>query len=146
MREVTTADARGADPKRLDGLPDLAGERQAGDDCNQNAEHHEQTGSQNCSTKGRERFDERLLDEDHPAQRRNNSVRDECAAPRQIGGEYRLGGAGARCLDMRLRREVRLPQDETDVGMGDEMALPIDDVGLAEATDANLRHHVPDEL
>ena len=47
---------------------------------------------------------------------------------------------------MRLRREIRLAKHEADVRVRQEMALLIDDIGLAEAPDSDLRNDIPDEF
>ena len=41
-------------------------------------------------------------------------------------------------------REVGIAQDQTDLGMGDQPALRVDDVGAAAAADPDLIDDIPD--
>ncbi len=146
VRKLTATDAGGPRVQRLDRTPDLPREGETGDHRDEHAQQHEQAGAKNGSAEGRERLGQRLLDEDRPAERRDDGVRHQRVASRKIGGQHGLRGAIAGGPDMRLGRKIGLAQDEADVGMRDEMALLIDHVRLAQAADADLRDDVPDEL
>ena len=144
--EIAAADARGPGLQHLDRAPDLARERETGDHRDEHAQQHEQPCSQDGAAHRRERLDQRLLDEDGPAEWRDDGVRHQRAAAGKIGGQHRVLGPVARGAHVRLRREIGLAQHEADVGMRDEVPLPINHVGLAQATHADLRDDVPDEL
>ena len=100
--EIAATDARGPDPKRLDRAPDLPRESETGDHGDEHAEQHEQAGAKNGSAEWRERLGQRLLDEDGPAERRDDGVRHQRAASGKIGGQHGVGGAVAGGPDMSL--------------------------------------------
>ena len=71
-----------------------------------------------------------------------------CAPARSVENIARLARilALGRGLHVRQMGEVRLAQHQADVGVGDEEALAVDDVGLALVADLDPRDDVPDEL
>ncbi|MGH2394025.1 MAG: hypothetical protein ACRDGH_11155, partial [Candidatus Limnocylindria bacterium] len=90
---------------------------------------------------GLERLGQGLLHDDQPAQRGNRCVRGEHPATLEILG---LGGlfAGAATrgrragrLDLFQARQIALLEHEADVGMRDELAPGVDDVGVAGPPD-----------
>ena len=56
------------------------------------------------------------------------------------------GRFGARRRDLRQGGEVGIAQHEADVGMGDQPAVAIDDIGVAALPDLQPGDHIPDQL
>ena len=57
----------------------------------------------------------------------------------------RPGGTGKRGPNLGKVREIRVAQDQTDVGVGDQAALRVDDINLPAVADPDLRDDIPDE-
>ena len=66
------------------------------------------------------------------------------AIERLLGG-LRARGCSKRGPNLGKVREIRVAQDQTDVGVGDQPTLPVDDINLPTVGDPDLRHDIPDE-
>ena len=97
--------------------------------------------AQDRGVERRERLGARRLDEHRPVQRRDRRVRGEHLA--RPSGRARAGGAGragrAARPHLRQRAQVGLLQHQADVGMGDQHAVGIDDVGEARSAPILIR-------
>src|SRR5262245_42781826 len=85
---------------------------------------------------------DRQLDNHEPAQRRDHLMHGEDPFPLYAFERLLRGvqprGRGKRCPNLGNVREVRIAQDQTDVGVGNEPTLPVDDINLASLADLDL--------
>ena len=123
-----------------------AGEEEAGGDRDQQRDDEDQRGAQQGRIERREGFLARRVDEHGPAQRRDRRVRGEHLRALQVAPVGRRGPRLREGRDLRQRVQVRLLQHQADVGMRDQRAGRVDDVGQSRLADLDLRDHVPDEL
>ena len=121
------ADLRRRGLDRLDRPDEPASEQHAGRDRQEQERDQEQRRAPDRRLERRERLAQRLLDEDPPAERLDRlegaqHLRPVLVAPGR-GDRVRLGAASCeRRSHLRERGEARVPQDEVDVRMGDELA------------------------
>ena len=90
-----------------------------------------------------------LLDEHLPVEQLDRSEGRQHRRAREIHREHRwLAGVcpSSAALHVRKSGKVRLAQHQSDIGIGDEEAVVVDDVRLALVADLDPRHDVPDEL
>ena len=149
MAELAGADARCAFLDLKNRFHQAPRERYARGYGDQQGQQQQTNGSPQRGIERRERFRQRLLDEREPAHRRNLGMGGEHAVAVQVRRNDR--GLGVRSPGPRYANgirgaEIELPQHQADVGMGDEMARGIHDVGDPRSAGPNLRHHVPNEL
>jgi hypothetical protein len=130
-----------------------AGQDQADDHRQDDANQLEQGGAADRGLQGGEGLLERLLDEDRPPQRGDRHVRgQDPLVPQVARDDDRVrrrprrprGGQGG--LDVLEPAEVGLLEHQADVGVGDQRALPFHHEGQPGLAHPDLGHHVPDEL
>jgi hypothetical protein len=151
--ELPGADPRRARLQRLDRRDHPPGQDQARHHRQHDADDQQADRALDGGVEALERFLERLLDEDRPAQRRDRGVGGHHTAILEIARDRDLRPSvtwrlttGQRRLHLLQLGERRLLQDEADVGMCDEDALAVDHEGMAGLADRDPRHDVPDEL
>ncbi len=147
--EVPLADALRALGQRADGADHAAREDERAHRGDDEAREEQKRGAQDRRVELRVHLRHRLLREDRPVERIDACVRGQHVPAREVGRHRRLALLSRRLergLHVRKLRHVRLAQHETDVRVGDEEALAVDDVRLALVADLDARHHVPDEL
>ena len=145
MDEVAGGDAAGARLEHLDGAHDAPGEDETDGHRQADAEEHQDGRARDRGADRRERLGERLLDDDEPAEWLDGRGRGQHRSALQIVGDRRHVPR-PRHPHVLEPGEIRLLQDEADVGMGDELAAAIDDERVAGLADADLADDVPDEL
>src|SRR6266545_1835245 len=96
VAEPARADARRPGLERPDGLHHLAGQQQAGEDGEAEAEHEQQDRALNGSPKGGEGLLERLLDEHRPAKRADGGIGREHTVALEVPRDRHIIAALAR--------------------------------------------------
>ena len=112
-------------PDRLDRPDEPSREQDAGGDCQDQERHRAAGRCARARLERRERLAQRLLDEDPPAQRLDRLEGGGAPWCRPSARSLRVSGSlavGAARPDLGKRREVRTPEHEVDVRMGEELA------------------------
>jgi hypothetical protein len=121
--------------ERLDRRGHAAGQPECGGHGNRHAHDEQDARARRRGVERPEHLGERLLDEDVPARRRDGGRRGQDrargAGRRDAADADVAHGAPEGCADVRQAREIRLAQDQADVGVGDQAAAGVDHVGGA---------------
>jgi hypothetical protein len=151
LLELAGADALRAFGQRPDGTDHPARERQRAESGDGETAEEQKCRAQDRRVELRIDLRHRLLDENLPAQQVDRRGRCQHRVARRVIRNHRvLVGAAAAAADRRLHvREVGkigLAQHQSDVRVGDQEAVAVDDVRLALVADLDPRHDVPYEL
>ena len=151
LAKVAAADPGRAGAQGLDRHHHSAGEEQAREKRQDETRQQQQARAPDRGVERRVGLADRKVDEQQPSERRDRGVSGEHPQPLDVTGFLNLlirraGFAAARGLHLGKARQVGIAQHQADVGMGDQAAVRIDDVGMSALADLDLRNHVPDQL
>jgi hypothetical protein len=144
--ELALADQLRAFLQRADGARHARAEEQRSERREQEAAQQQDPEAHDRRVEARQDLRCRLHDEHFPAQRLDPRVRGQDFGAAGVAGhdDALLGSRSVqRGPDVGEPGEVGLAQHEPDVRVGDQVALRIDDVGLALLADLDARDHVP---
>ena len=151
--EFADADPRGARLQLADRHGHAAGQQQRGQCRQDKGEGEQRGGTQHRPVKRRQGLVQRQFDKHGPAERRDCGMRgqhrvavDSLRDHRARGRRLLARGFGMGRRDLRQVGEVGIAQHEADVGMGDEPAVAVDDIGVAALPDLQSGDHIPDQL
>ena len=135
---------------RTDHAPD---QEQAGDSGNGKAHEEQHHSALHRGVDRRERLRDREVDENEPAERVDRGRGGQHLLALQTAPERRLDRRALRTccgrprrLDLRQAGNIGLLQHQADVGVRNQPALRVDDVGAATLAHLDGRYDVPDEL
>ena len=150
MIELASADARRSGGQGADGNHHQARHQQCREQRQNEPGQQYDNGTHDGIVERRVGFVLGQLHQHQPVERVSRGVRRQHAFAAKIARNLRFLEVGCLCRracrpDLGKLREVGIAQHEADLGMGDEPALRIDDVGPSILTDPDLIDHVPDE-
>jgi hypothetical protein len=147
--ELALADQLGPFLQRADRAREAARQEQRDQRRDHEAAEQQEHDALDRRVERREHLGLRLLDEHLPAERVDVRVRGQHLDAGGVAREHDgvvPGAAVERGLHVRQPGQVGLAQHEPDVGVGDQVAGRIDDVGLALVAGADARDDLPHEL
>ena len=107
----------------------------------------QQRGALYGSVERGESLRQRELDEHRPVERRDARVRGQHFLALDVARDGLIfAGPGGKGRDLRQLREIGLLEDQADVGVRDQRAGGVDDVGEARFPDLDARDDLPHEL
>jgi hypothetical protein len=148
--EIPRPDLRRRDLDRLDRTDEPAREEDAGHDGEQEEGDEQERRAPDRRPERRVRLIQWLFDEHAPAERLDGLVGAQHLGSVLVAADRRRLSRGGRCLqrsaDLRQLGEARVPQNEVDVGMGDEIAALVDRVCVPGGPDPGTLDDVADGI